>query len=51
MSLNLNRLVVDSDWGAAERLKAGKALNAADAVGAKQMARRLAGRLIAGARS
>jgi hypothetical protein len=48
MSLNLKRLVVDSAW---ERLKAGKALNAANAVGAKQMARRLAGRLIAGARS
>lgn len=50
MSDNLNLLFVYFDWGAAERLKKGKAGEAINAVVAMQAARR-AGRLFPGAGS
>jgi hypothetical protein len=51
MSFNLGLFIVHFDWGAVGRLEAGKARKTTNAVVAKQAATRLAGRLIAGARS
>jgi hypothetical protein len=51
MSGNIAFLVVCFDWGAAWRHEAGAARETTGALVAKQAAKRLAARLIAGARS